>query len=118
MFGRERGGGEAKGGKRNVSGFSRNGVTTVNPLEVLDIRRDGVMRQVIHALVKASMKGNLHMLSNDIIPQYIFGCEGEKTKEDAFASMVDEFGRAFAWWTNPDPATKSAEAMALWLNAM
>ena len=75
-------------------------------MKVLNVRRKRIKRQIVHALVKTSMLGDLDTLSLGIIPEDVLGGTREETKEDALARRSAKLGRASTWRTDPNTATK------------
>ena len=84
-------------------------------LKVLNIRQDGINGKIIHALIKASMGGNLDAGSIHIIPEDIPGCVGHKAKEDTFLRIGNRLSRTFPGRTNMHTANKSLEVAEVFL---
>jgi len=100
---------EVKFSHSGLIGLRRKGLTILGALQVNDIGRDRVNREVIHTFIKASMLGSLHMTGFRVIPDNILGGIREETQEGAFAGIRPELGFAFARRMNPDMTTKSAK---------
>mmetsp|Transcript_18757 Transcript_18757/g.38698 ORF Transcript_18757/g.38698 Transcript_18757/m.38698 type:complete len:102 (+) Transcript_18757:1462-1767(+) len=76
---------------------------------MLNIRRDGIYRKIIHAFIKASVSGNLDPGGIHIIPEDIPGGVRDKTKEDPFTGVGNQLSRAFSRRADMDSTTKSLE---------
>jgi hypothetical protein len=59
---------EGQGGSSQVRGVSREGLIVLSPLKVLDIGRDQRGREIVHALIEASVKSDFHTLGLEIKP--------------------------------------------------
>ncbi|KAG7338168.1 reverse transcriptase RNA-dependent DNA polymerase [Nitzschia inconspicua] len=74
--------------------LSRKWFARLDTLEMLYIRGKSAKGKVIQALIKASMFGNFHLTSINIIPKDILRRIREKSKENTFACVRQELRAA------------------------
>ena len=101
---------ESEVSEGGVSSVSRKRGTIADTLQMLNVRRESRDREIIHALIKTNMGGNLDAIRFTIKPKDIFGRIREKTKENAFARIGVQLVRAAARGPDPDTAAESPEA--------
>jgi hypothetical protein len=104
--------GETKGRDRDGFKFSRDGSIMLDGLEMLNIWGEAGSGKIVHAFIKAGMKGNFDSFGFGVIPEYVLGSIAKKSEKDTFASMLLEFARAKARRSNPDTTTKCCKNLA------
>mmetsp|Transcript_20761 Transcript_20761/g.57389 ORF Transcript_20761/g.57389 Transcript_20761/m.57389 type:complete len:267 (+) Transcript_20761:1422-2222(+) len=95
------------------SGFSRvdgKRFAVTGALKMLDVGGNLGDGEIVHAFVKASVFGDFYTGGFDVIPKDVVGSIGEETKEEAFAGVGAELGRAAARRADPDATAERAHA--------
>jgi hypothetical protein len=118
MLGGKRGSGEGETrgiirGRIEGSRLGGNGKILMSTLKVCNIGGKFIKGQVIHALIKAGMEGNLDPISVGIKPQDVLLGMREIAEEDTKTRMVLEAAGTLAWGADPNTGAKSAEVAEL-----